>query len=250
MDTVSGPPAAQFSVGSILGRTWDSMTRNPAAYLGLTFVIGLVALIINIGLNLVSYRMGSLLGSIVSMVLNLMAGGAIAHVAFQELRGVRVGMKEGLSYAMGRLAPLFLVALLAGIGIGVGLILLVVPGLILACAWVVVIPACVVEKLGPLDCIRRSMELTKGHRLIILGAVVIIGLAILALGFVSGLLSMGLLSAFSSAPYAALFFIALLYLVLTLIPSTMYSLLTAVIYADLRSMKEGVSRESLAKVFD
>lgn len=124
------------------------MTRNPAAYLGLTFVIGLVALIINIGLNLVSSRMGSLLGSIVSMVLNLMAGGAIAHVAFQELRGVRVGMKEGLSYAMGRLAPLFLVALLAGIGIGVGLILLVVPGLILACAWVVVIPACVVEKLG------------------------------------------------------------------------------------------------------
>ena len=70
------------------------MTRNPAAYLGLTFVIGLVALIINIGLNLVSSRMGSLLGSIVSMVLNLMAGGAIAHVAFQELRGVRVGMKE------------------------------------------------------------------------------------------------------------------------------------------------------------
>lgn len=251
MDNMSSTTAtAPFSVGSILGRTWTTMTRNPAAYLGLTFVVGLVALLINIGLNIASPRWGSMLGSIVSMVLNLMAGGAIVYVAFEDLRGVRVGLKEGLTCAINRLAPLFLAALVIGLGIGIGMILLIVPGLILACAWVAAIPACMVEKLSPLDCIRRSMALTKGYRWTIFGAVTVIGLAMIALGFVSGLLGLALFSALTSSPYLTLFFFALLYLVLTLVPSTLFSLLTAVMYADLRNVKEGISKESLAEVFD
>ena len=166
MDNISGASTAPFSVGSILGRTWNTMMQNPAAYLGLTFVVSLLAMVINIGLNLLSLNignpnMGSLLGSIVSMVLNLMAAGAIVYVAFQHLRGVRVGMKEGLAYAASRIAPLFLAALVLGLGIGIGMILLIVPGVIFACAAVAAIPVCMVEKLGPLDCIRRSMALTK-----------------------------------------------------------------------------------------
>ncbi len=250
MDNISGAPTAQFSVGSILGRTWTTMMQNPAAYLGLTFVVGLLALVINIGLNLASPDVGAMLGSIVSMVLNLMAGGAIVYVAFQSLRGVRVGMKEGLAYAASRIAPLFLAALVLGFGIGVGMILLIVPGLILACAWIAAIPACMVENLGPLDCIRRSMALTKGYRMTIFGAVALIGLAMIALGFVAGIISVALLSASASSPAVTLFFVALLSLVFTLVPSTLFSLLTAVMYADLRNVKEGISKESLAEVFD
>ncbi len=255
MDNISGASTAPFSVGSILGRTWNTMMQNPAAYLGLTFVVSLLAMVINIGLNLLSLNignpnMGSLLGSIVSMVLNLMAAGAIVYVAFQHLRGVRVGMKEGLAYAANRIAPLFLAALVLGLGIGIGMILLIVPGVIFACAAVAAIPVCMVEKLGPLDCIRRSMALTKGYRMTIFGAVALIGLAMFALSFLAGIIGMALFSVSVSSPLITFFFVALLSLLFTLVPSTLFSLLTTVIYADLRNMKEGISRESLAEVFD
>ena len=84
----------------------------------------------------------------------------------------------------------------------------------------------------------------------IFGAVALIGLAMFALSFLAGIIGMALFSVSVSSPLITFFFVALLSLLFTLVPSTLFSLLTTVIYADLRNMKEGISRESLAEVFD
>lgn len=247
MDSNTGAPAATISVGSIISRTWGTLMKKPGVYLGICFVFGLVATLINVGLTLANPMLGSLLGNIISMIINLLGGAAIVYVAFQDLRDVRMGLKEALIYVSGRLVPLFLVALLSGLGIG--MLLLVVPGIFLACIWIVAVPACVVEKLGPVDCLRRSMELTKGYRLTIFGALVVIVVAFIIFGAIATFLGGAVLTMTTSIAVMALT-AALLSLVLTLIPSAMLTLITAILYADLRSAKEGISKESLAEVFD
>jgi hypothetical protein len=62
-----------------------------------------------------------------------------------------------------RAGALLGVSLLTGIGVGVGLFLLVVPGLILFTRWSLAVPAVMLEGRSPRDAMRRSGELVKGH---------------------------------------------------------------------------------------
>lgn len=62
-----------------------------------------------------------------------------------------------------RAGALLGVSLLTGIGVGVGLFLLVVPGLILFTRWSLAVPAVMLEGRSPRDAMRRSGELVRGH---------------------------------------------------------------------------------------
>jgi glycerophosphoryl diester phosphodiesterase family protein len=68
-----------------------------------------------------------------------------------------------LRAAWKRAGALFGVSLLTGIGVGIGLFLLVVPGLILFTRWSLAVPAVMLEGRSPRAAMRRSAELVKGH---------------------------------------------------------------------------------------
>ena len=53
--------------------------------------------------------------------------GAIAYGVYQELRGKRAAFGASLSHGMSRLGSLILVAILVGLGVGIGTLLLVIP---------------------------------------------------------------------------------------------------------------------------
>src|SRR5918994_1007748 len=61
------------------------------------------------------------------------------------------------------LGPLLGAGLLAGFGIALGLLLLIVPGLFLATIWVVIAPAIVIERRGVFEAFGRSRELVRGN---------------------------------------------------------------------------------------
>jgi hypothetical protein len=61
------------------------------------------------------------------------------------------------------LGTLFVAGLLTGLGIALGLIALIVPGLFLLTRWVLVTPAVVLERLPATDAMRRSWALVRGH---------------------------------------------------------------------------------------
>ena len=46
---------------------------------------------------------------------------------------------------------------------GIGFLLFIIPGVILLCRTIVAVPAAMLENLGPMKAISRSMQLTKGH---------------------------------------------------------------------------------------
>src|SRR5262249_40700259 len=62
-----------------------------------------------------------------------------------------------------RFGALVGVSLLAGLGIGLGIVLLVVPGLVLATRWALIVPVVMLEGASPRQALSRSRELLRGH---------------------------------------------------------------------------------------
>lgn len=247
MSSNTNVPSAALSVDSVIKRAWAMFMKSPGIYLGICFIFGLVNVLITVLLNLASSAAGSLLGNITSMVISLLGGGAVVYVAFQDLRGVRVGIKEALVYVSGCFLPLFLVALLSGIGISIGLLLLIVPGLFLICVWIVALPACVGEKLGAVDCLRRSWELTKGYRLTIFGIIGVIIVVFILLGAIVTFFAYALI-AITDSFLLTVIIAGLPFIAIALVLNAMLSLISVILYTDLRGAKEGISKESLAEL--
>jgi hypothetical protein len=111
--------------------------------------------------------------SLVSMFIAAFLEGCLLAVTFGELGGRPVALAEVLTAGLKFLLPLFAVNLFAFLGICGGLILLVVPGVMLALAWCVAGPALVVERSGITTVFGRSAELTRNNRWRILGLAVI-----------------------------------------------------------------------------
>jgi hypothetical protein len=91
--------------------------------------------------------------------------GALVEVVDAEHRGKpATGLADLYRTSGSRLAPMLGVAILTGIGIGIGLVLLIVPGILLAIRWAVATPIVMLEGLGARAAMRRSEELVRGHR--------------------------------------------------------------------------------------
>ncbi len=115
-----------------------------------------------------------LVGLVVALVGSLWVQGALtATVA--NVRDGRAEEDIESTYRRVRptLIPLLLAGVLAGIGILLGFILLIVPGLILLTRWVLVTPAVVLERLGPTEALRRSWNLVRGHSWTAFGVIVV-----------------------------------------------------------------------------
>jgi uncharacterized membrane protein len=174
------------------------------------------------------------------MVLSVFSSAIILHGTFQDMRNRPVKLLESLKVALRRLLPLIVLALLESVLLVLGLILLIVPGIILYTMWLVAVAACVVERTGPWRSLRRSQELTKGHRWKIFG----LFLLLLLLSLINPLLQL-LLNATAGATAAAIG-----NAIWTSFGSAFSSVVIAVTYYDLRVAKEGIDIEQIASVFD
>ena len=108
--------------------------------LTIAFVIYVVAAIIAAILSLAG-TFGILLGSLVSLVAAFLLQAALVK-AVQDVRDGRVDMSVGETVSAARpyLWSVMGASILAAIAIGIGLILIIVPGLILITIWAVIVP--------------------------------------------------------------------------------------------------------------
>ena len=90
--------------------------------------------------------------------------------------GVAPGVNESYSFALGKIGKVILCAIMTWVLQILGLIALIVPGIILMLAFEVVYPVAVLENESPVDTLQRSYLLTKGHKLKILGAGILMSL--------------------------------------------------------------------------
>ena len=88
--------------------------------------------------------------------------------------------------------PLIAVSILFGIGVAVGFILLIIPGLILIVIWSVVAPVTVLERPGVFAAFRRSREIVRGNGWNVFGVIVIVFVIVFLISIAAGLAASGL----------------------------------------------------------
>jgi hypothetical protein len=185
------------TVGGILGEAWKLYTRFFTRF----FVI---AAIVYLVVNLLNATLGSLIGSsasiailvaLVTMVVSLVGTfwlqGALVY-AVDDVRDGRVDSSIGELFERVRpyLGSLIIAGLVAGFGIAIGLVLLIVPGLVLLTWWCLLSPVIVLEGKPVGEAFTRSRELVRGHGWTVFGVVVVAAIAsVLASAVIQSLFS-------------------------------------------------------------
>jgi hypothetical protein len=145
---------------------------------------GAVFLIVD-GVYVASYRTDDRAGHIALSVLSLLlsiAGPVLVQAALvvpvEALHaGERpVGMAASLRRALGRLRTLVAVVIVYGLGVFFGFLLLVVPGLLAAARWSLMIPAVVIDGLRSDEARKGSRQLVDGQTGKVVGVVVVLWL--------------------------------------------------------------------------
>ena len=246
-----------FSVGAVLAHSFSTFFTHPFVFLGLSILAQVPGFVLMITMR------NSLTKAWITLIVNFIFGlaiqGAIAYGVYEVLRGDAARFGKSLSRGMARVIPLTFAVLsysmflnlvffggvaLAGV-MGRLSAVLIVPSMLLIllalwCKWIVFVPACVVERLGPIMSLNRSSDLTKGCRLKIAAIYLLYFVIALAVGFVF---------AFFTKKFNSIVLVVLQQFVYAALMALGH-VTTAVIYYGLREVKEGVGIEQLANVFD
>lgn len=246
-----------FRIGRVLGDSFAIFGRNFILCLGLAIIFSGIPSVLIQWWTLSSIgsvnpadteQFGAapyltLIGFIVSFVLSSILQAALTRASIEDLNDERPTFGDCLSTALAVMFPVMAIAFLVTIGAGLGLILLIVPGVILWLRWSVSIPVQVNEKLGVTGSMSRSAELTKGSRWPLFGLYVVLIIVIYALQIALGLGLALLTSMFG--------FIAALAVIgfVSSISTIAMSIAAAVAYIELRLIKEGTDVKDLAEIF-
>jgi hypothetical protein len=182
---------------------------------------------------------------LLSIVLGSVAAAATIHLISETYLGGELAPGEALRRAMPLVPRLIVLSLLWTLLVGVGLVLLFVPGLILLSGLVLATQSMVIESLGsPTAALGRSWGLTKGHRLRMFGLLCAVG-AMLVIPMVG--IGMVLELALSVGPGEGGELVTqAVGAVLSLVLMPLFYCMLTVAYYDLRVRKEGFDLELLA----
>src|SRR5262245_42136769 len=165
---------AKFSAGKIVNDSFKLYTRHFLVLFGITFICGLPLLLFNIICTIQGMpisdpaRYIGIIGLAGFFVAPLTTG-ALTHSVYQSLRNRPMSIGESLSVGFSRFLPLMGVSVCVALFVGVGFLLLIIPGFMLACLLYVSSPVCVVEKKGVFESMRRSRSSTAVRKSTIFG---------------------------------------------------------------------------------
>jgi hypothetical protein len=251
-------PDLGFSVGNVTERGFALFSRHFGKFLILLLIPCGPELLLNWGnsaikadtaggklavspMEGVALVLGVLALTIVTLVLTVLSQAAITHAAFQALQDAPVSVMASIRVALGRFWAIVGIGILGGVGLVVGAVLLVVPAFFWITIWYVAIPACLVERLGPIQSLRRSAALSKGHRWKLFGIILLV--------FITFALALGVVVAITAitGSHVAVTVIKSLAQTLGYAATTIFAV---VIFYDLRVMREGHGADRIAGVFN
>lgn len=179
--------AKRVSVGDVIGETFSIYGQNLGPLLGSAIVVFVV---VGLVAGLLQGAGGVLLGLLAAVV--RLAGHALyTGFVVNLVSDVRDGRRDQsvgdlFSAAAPAILALAVFGILFAIGVGIGFVLLIVPGLILITFWSLGAPAIVVERIGPLEAFGRSWRLVRGEAWSVFATLLVVLLIVIAIGVVLG----------------------------------------------------------------
>lgn len=242
----------EFRVGEVISRAFSILFKNFVPFMVLTAIVYapiIVATVLMTGriqegmleeqdaVSLIVFGVGIVLASI---VLNLVASAALMYGVIEQLRGGHASMGACISAGLKRLLPVLGVGLLMTLCIMLGFVALVIPGVILIFMFYVAVPVTVIEHLGPIDALKRSKALTDGFK----GSLFALNFLVALIGGGIGLV-VGIVKGAGSETVGLV-----LDLGIDVFTGALGAVITAIVYHDLRVIKEGVNVDDLVRVFE
>jgi glycerophosphoryl diester phosphodiesterase family protein len=243
-----------LTVGEILDTSFSLYRRHFGALATVALVCTGIPLVLRMFLEasggfLVNLTLG-ILYALSVVVLNLVATAATVFIVSESYLGRPLSARDALRRSTPYLGRILVCSLLMAMAVGLGFLLLFIPGVILAVGLALAIPAVVLEPgTSASGALSRSWELTRGARWRIFG----LGITLLVLLYVPVVAITGLFALlipqsggmFGAASVGMVMAIAVGGLVQMFIYPLFYCVLT-VAYYDLRVRREGFDLELLA----
>lgn len=171
----------------------------------------------------------ALVGGVISVLLSTLYTGMVVDLV-DDVRDGRLDQSVGgmIRSVSAVLLPLVAVSFLAAIGIAIGFILVIVPGLVLLTFWSVVAPVTVLERPGVFPAFGRSWQLVRDNGWQVFGVILIFFLIFIAVGTVLGVIG----AVLGDAGEVVLGYIG------SVLTAPLVALASAVLYFELKRIKE------------
>jgi len=133
------------------------------------------------------------LAAIVGIVVGVFYQGMVVNLVADVQDGRRDHSLGELFKSVGPVVlPLIGLAIVAGIAIAIGFVLIIIPGLILLTWWAVAAPALVIERAGVFGALGRSRELVRGNGWNVFGTILLVLLINIAVNIVAAIIGAAL----------------------------------------------------------
>jgi hypothetical protein len=174
--------------GSIIGQAWDMYKAHWRHLLPIALVVYVLISLFALLLAVLLGWFGVVLGSLVGLAGIFWLQGALV-IAIDDVRDGRADLSIGetLDRVRPRLNTLTLAGLIAAIAVGIGLVLLIAPGLYLLTIWLVIVPAIMLEGCGVSAAFARSQELVRGYGWAVFGVIALTVLILIGVSILFGI---------------------------------------------------------------
>ena len=213
-----------IDIGAVISKTF----RTYGQYAGVLIGVAAVVFLIN-GVFQLAGRDSwvlAVIGSILAIVLQGLYTGMVVELV-NDTRDGRLDASIGglINKVTPVLLTIIVASFLSGLGIAIGFVLCIIPGVVLATMWSVIAPSIVVERRGVFDAFSRSWELVKPNFWQTLGVILIF--------FVGVMVVVGAIATATAAASVAVAAVVVWVVSLLLAPLT--ALAASILFFELRA---------------
>lgn len=245
-------PKTPLGTGLLLRDSFSILARHFVQVLLIGFVPSLLGVLVSgnivgfevaIGGEVSDLPGGDAVTSLVDLVVYSITTAFLVQLAYDAKSQRPVHVLAYIGPALRALVPITIMGIVVSLASGLATLAFIIPGLYVYAMFAVMEPATVIERAG-FRGMARSAQLTREYRWAVLGAF-ILGFLCYAIPLFAGFFAAELAMAQSHLTLAIV-----LFTILSSIGTGFLSILTALIYARLREIKEGVGIDEIAAVFD
>jgi hypothetical protein len=166
----------------VIGEAWNLYKAHWRHLITFAFIVYAGVAVIGALLTVLLTWVGALLAAVLSLIAFFWLQAALVK-AVDDVRDGRadLSLSETFAQARAQISSVAVAAILAGLGIVLGLVLLIVPGLVLMTWWAVIIPVVVLENRSAGEAFSRSRALVRGNGWGVFGVIVL--MVLLLIGF-------------------------------------------------------------------